>query len=301
MAPDPGRTGTDRPAAVPGRTGAWRDALRRTPPGVILALAVLIVLVLAAVCAPLLATHDAGQQQLMSRLSPPAGFGPGSQHILGADHLGRDVFSRLLYAIRTTLLISVLGVCIGIVAGALVGLLAGLLGGWVDNLVMLIVDANTAIPLTLLAMAAAAVLGSSPLMLILIVGLADFGSYVRIVRAEVLSIRERPFVEAARALGASPLRVAMLHVLPSLISPLIVLATLNFSNLVVLESALSFLGVGVQPPNTSLGQMVGDGRSYLITHWWLAAIPAAVIVGITLTIATLGDHLREVLTPQQQT
>lgn len=278
-----------------------RAALGRMPPGVILALVMLLVLLVAAVCAPLLATHDIAQQQLMSRLSPPEGFGPDARHILGADHLGRDVFSRLLYAIRTTLMISVLGVCIGIVAGALVGLLAGLLGGWVDNLVMLIVDANTAIPLTLLAMAAAAVLGSSPVMLILIVGLADFGSYVRIVRAEVLSIRERPFVEAARALGASPLRVAMLHVLPSLISPLIVLATLNFSNLVVLESALSFLGVGVQPPDTSLGQMVGDGRNYLITHGWLAGIPAAVIVGITLTIATLGDHLREVLTPEQQT
>lgn len=195
--------------------------------------------------------------------------------------------------------ISSLGVSIGVLVGAVVGLISGILGGWVDNFVMLVVDANTAIPLTLLAMVAAAIVGTSPLALILIVGLADFGSYVRVVRAAVLSIKEQPFVEAARSLGASPVRVALLHILPSLVSPIIVLATINFSHVVILESALSFLGVGVQPPNTSLGQMVGEGRNYLISHWWLAAIPATVIVMITMTVSTLGDHLRDVLDPDQ--
>lgn len=282
----------------PGARGLT-SIITRTPVSVLVASCVLASLVALAVLAPVLATHDWTQQQLLSRLSPPGGFDPQARHILGADHLGRDVFSRLLYALRTTLVISSLGVCIGVLVGATVGLVSGILGGWVDNVVMLVVDANTAIPLTLLAMAAAAIVGSSPLMLILIVGLADFGSYVRVVRAEVMSIKVRAFVESARALGASPLRVAVLHILPSLVSPIIVLATINFSHVVILESALSFLGVGVQPPNTSLGQMVGEGRNYLISHWWLAAIPAAVIVMITMTVSTLGDRLRDLLDPDQ--
>lgn len=293
-------------SAASGRAGPLRSAtgglssmIARTPLTVLVALCALAALLVLAVFAPLLATHDWSQQQLLSRLSAPGGFGPEARHILGADHLGRDVFSQLLYALRTTLIISSLGVCIGVFVGATIGLVSGIVGGWVDNVVMLMVDANTAIPLTLLAMAAAAIVGSSPLMLVLIVGLADFGSYVRVVRAEVLSIRERPFVEAARSLGAPPARVAMLHILPNLVSPIIVLATINFSHVVILESALSFLGVGVQPPNTSLGQMVGDGRNYLISHWWLAAIPAAMIAVITMTVSTLGDWLRDLLDPDQ--
>lgn len=294
------------PSAPQAGTSLMRSAAKslssmvaRTPASVLVASCVLVTLVLLALFAPLVATHDWTQQQLLSRLSPPGGFAPQAKHILGADHLGRDVFSRLLYALQTTLIISSLGVCIGVLVGAAVGLISGIVGGWLDNVVMLVVDANTAIPLTLLAMAAAAIVGSSPAMLVLIVGLADFGSYVRIVRAEVMSIKQRPFVEAARSLGAPSLRVATLHILPNLISPIIVLATINFSHVVILESSLSFLGVGVQPPYTSLGQMVGEGRNYLISHWWLAAIPAVVIVMITMTVSTLGDWLRDLLDPDQ--
>lgn len=273
--------------------------IARAPISVLAACCVLVALIAFAAFAPLLVTHDWTQQSLLARLSAPDGFGLQAVHILGTDYLGRDVYSRLLYATRTTLVISGLGVCIGVLVGATIGLISGIARGWIDNIIMLIVDANTAIPLTLLAMAAAAFLGSSPLMLVLVVGLADFGSYVRIVRAEVMSTNRRPFVEAARSLGASPVRVAALHILPNLVSPIIVLATINFSHVVILESALSFLGVGVQPPSTSLGQMVGEGRNYLISHWWLAAIPAAVIVMITMTISTLGDYLRDLLDPDQ--
>lgn len=284
-------------ARVRSAAGSFASIIACTPVSVLVACCVLVTLIILAVFAPLAATHDWTQHQLLSRLSPPGGFDPQAKHILGADHLGRDVFSRLLFALRTTLLISTLGVCIAVLVGATVGLISGISGGWLDNVVMLVVDANTAIPLMLLAMAAAAIIGSSPLMLVLIVGLADFGSYVRVVRAEVMSLKERPFVEAARSLGASPVRVALLHILPNLVSPLIVLATINFSHVVILESALSFLGVGVQPPQTSLGQMVGEGRNYLISHWWLAAIPAAVIIMITMAVSTLGDHLRDILDP----
>ena len=278
---------------------ALAAVVARTPVSVIVAAVLLAVLVFLAVFAPVLSTHDWTQQHLLSRLSPPGGFGPEVRHVLGADHLGRDVFSRLLVAMRTTLVISGAGVCIGVLVGASVGLVSGLVGGWLDNLVMLVVDANAAIPLTLLAMVAAAIVGTNPLVLVLIVGLADFSSYVRIVRAEVIALKQRPFVEAARSLGASPLRIALLHILPNLVSSIIVLATINFSHVVILESALSFLGVGVQPPDTSLGQMVGEGRNYMISHWWLAAIPAAFIVMITMTVSTLGDHFRDVLDPDQ--
>lgn len=268
---------------------------------VIISIVVLFFFIGLAALAPVLAPYDGSEQHLLSRLRPPVGLGGTSEHILGADHLGRDVLSRLLSGLGTTLLIAGLGVLVGMAVGGLVGLVSGSARGWVDGTIMLVVDAQAAVPLTLLTLTAAAIAGTGPLVLILIVGLADFGKYVRVVRAEVIALRERPFVEAARALGASPSRIAFRHILPNLVSPLTVLATINFSHVVVLESALSFLGVGVQPPHTSLGQMVGGARNFLISHWWLAAIPAGVIVTLTMTISVLGDWLRDLLDPDLDT
>lgn len=266
---------------------------RRMPALIRMAAVTILMLCLVAVLAPLLAPYGSGDQDLLVRLQPPVFLGGAWSHPLGTDHLGRDVLSRLLFALRTTLIIASLGVIVGVVTGGLAGLASGLAGRRIDNMFMLLVDAQASVPLTLLALAAVALTGSSPLVLILIVGISEYDKYARVVRSQVLVIKSRTFVESARALGASPLRVAFRHVLPGLVSPLTVLATINFSSVVILESALSFLGVGIQPPNTSLGAMLGEARNYLISNWWLAAIPTAFIVMITMAVSLLGDWLRD--------
>ena len=271
--------------------------LSSMPPLIRLAFLVMTVLSLLAFLAPLIAPHGLTRQDLRSRLAPPLSFVRGEAHLLGADNLGRDVFSRLLFGLRTTLAIAGLGVVIGALTGTLAGLAGGSLGGRWDSGLMLLADAQASIPLTLLALTAVALMGTSPLVLILIVGIADFNKYARLVRGQVLIFKELTFVEAARALGASRPRIVFRHILPNIVSPLIVVATINFSTIVILESALSFLGVGVQPPHTSLGQMLGEARNYLITTWWLAAIPGLAIVLITMSVSLIGDWLRDFFDP----
>lgn len=283
---------------VHGLTSRLRNAWRSMPGvtrGAVLLLGLLCCL---ALLAPLVSLHDPSQQQLLMRLKPPALAGGDWAFPLGTDHLGRDVYSRLLAALATTLAIAGLGVTVGLIAGLIVGLISGLAGGRLDGFFMLLVDAQASIPLTLLALTAVALVGTDPIVLVLIVGISDFDKYARVVRAEALVVKRRTFVEAARALGASPLRLALRHLVPHVASPLIVLATINLSSVLVLESALSFLGVGVQPPHTSLGAMLGEARNYLITNWSLAAVPAATIVVLTMTVAFIGDWLRDRLDPK---
>ena len=290
---------TQSDTALPTRS---RMSGSRMPPALVTgALLLIVTLAGLAALAPMIAPDGLTDQSLRARLEPPSVLGGDQGYVLGADHLGRDVGARLLHALRTTLTIAALGVVIGVVVGTVAGLVSGSAGGWVDAAFMMLVDVQASIPLTLLALTAVAVMGASPLVLILIVGISDYDKYARVVRAEVMSVRQRGFIEAVRALGASPGRIALLHVLPNVTSPLLVLATLNFSAIVILESALSFLGVGVQPPHTSLGQMLGDARSYMLTAWWLAAIPAAVIIALTMAVALIGDWLRDALDPKLTT
>ena len=281
------------PVRWSGRRGV-RALINRMPLSVRLAAGVAALLFLVGFLAPVLAPYDPAAQDLLARLQPPVFLSGSSAHLLGTDHLGRDILSRLLYGLRTTLIIASLGVLVGIVTGGLAGLVSGLAGGRIDNAFMLLVDAQASVPLTLIALTAVALAGSSPLVLVLIVGISDYDKYARVVRAQVLVIRNRTYVESARALGASPVRLAFVHVLPNVVSPLTVLATISFSSVVILESALSFLGVGIQPPDTSLGALLGEGRDYLITAWWLAAIPTVAIIAITMAISLLGDWLRDV-------
>jgi peptide/nickel transport system permease protein len=280
---------------VTGRAAIGRPLLA-LPASVAVSFGVLALLAGMALLAPAIASYDPAEQDLLARLAAPGT--PG--HWLGADHLGRDLYSRLLFGLRTTLLIAVGGVMIGSLLGTVAGLVSGMAGGLTDELLMLLADTQATIPLTLLCLAAVSLAGTSLAGLVIIVGVADYCKYARVVRAQTLSIRTQDFISAAVVAGTAPWRIVWRHVLPNARSPVIVLITLQLGTVIVLESALSFLGVGVQPPATSLGQLVGEARGHLLTSWWLAAIPGAVIVALTLAVALIGDWLRDLLDPQTE-
>ncbi|MDF2234763.1 ABC transporter permease [Albimonas sp. CAU 1670] len=260
----------------------------------LIALAVAVLLVAAAILAPLVAPYDPLGQSLISRLRPPVGFERASPgHWLGTDELGRDVLSRALYGLRLTLALAGGGALIGLLIGGTMGLVAGLRRGWVEDLIMGLVDLQIAVPFTLIALLILALAGSSLEVLVLVLGIAGWEQYARIVRAETRRLAAQPFVESARAAGASGGYIARRHLLPNLVSPLVVQFTLALSNIVILESTLSFLGLGVQPPHPSLGSMVGLGRDYMPSAPWIVAVPALLIVLLTFAVQILGDWLRD--------
>jgi peptide/nickel transport system permease protein len=253
-----------------------------------------VLLAVLAVFAPLIAPFDPTDQSLISRLRPPPGFeGAREGHLFGTDELGRDVLSRSLYGLRLTLSLALLGAIIGLFIGGTLGLLAGLKGGWTENVIMGAVDAQIAIPFTLIALLVLALAGSSIGVMICILGIAGWEQYARIVRGEVRKYSAMPFIEAAHAAGAPLGYIARRHILPNIVSPLVVQFTLSVSNIVILESTLSFLGLGVQPPTATLGSMVGYGRDYMSIAPWTVVAPAMMIVLLTFTIQILGDWLRD--------
>lgn len=292
------------PTAAPGlvspgfRTGLrdlWQEAdgLRRT--AALLALLLLFV----AAAAPWLAPYDPLSQSLIARFRPPIGFeGYRPGHYLGTDELGRDVLSRCLHGLRLTLALAALGATIGLFLGASLGLLAGVAGGRIDTAIMGAVDVQIAVPFTLIALFALTLFGSTITVLVAVLGLYGWEQYARIVRAEAARMMAMPFVEAARCAGASPLQIARAHLLPNLVSPLVVQFTLSLTNIMLVESTLSFLGLGVQPPTATLGAMVGVGRDYLPTAPWIALAPAFAILLVTFSVQLLGDWLRDRADPR---
>ncbi len=253
-----------------------------------------LTLVTVAALAPVIAPFDPTAQSLISRLRPPPGFErfePG--HWLGTDELGRDVLSRCLYGLRLTLGLALLGATIGLLLGATMGLLAGIRRGWLEDVLMGAVDIQIAVPFTLIALLILSIFGSSLPVMVLVLGIAGWEQYARIVRAEVRRITELPFIEAARSAGAGQGYIARRHVLPNIVSPLVVQFTLAFSNIVLLESTLSFLGLGVQPPTATLGSMVGIGRDYMPTAPWIVVAPALMILLVTFAVQIIGDWLRD--------
>ena len=253
-----------------------------------------LILVILAVAAPLIAPFDPAAQSLLSRLRPPMGFaGAKSGYLLGTDELGRDILSRCLYGLRLTMGVALLGAMIGLAIGGTLGLVAGLRRGLFDDLIMGLVDIQIAVPFTLIALLAVAIFGGDLHVLVAVLGIAYWEQYARITRGEVLRLREMPYIEAARASGASGARVAFRHVLPNLVSPLVVAFTVNISNIVLLESTLSFLGLGLRPPTATLGSMVGMGRDFMPTAPWIVAAPALLILILTFVIQMLGDWLRD--------
>jgi len=269
--------------------------------GVLVTAAALLGLLLLAlaILAPLVSPFEPDQQRLLARLKPPVGLaGANPLHWLGTDQLGRDLLSRCLHGLRLTLALALFGTLLGLALGAALGLAAGLLRGWADALIMGLVDIMMSLPFTLVALLVVALAGTDVAVLICVLGIAYWAHFARLIRAQVLSLREMPFVEAARAAGAGPWRIATVHMIPNLISPVVVMASLNFSNLILLESALSFLGLGVQPPTATLGSMVGQGRDYMASAPWIVAVPALFIVLVSLVAMLLGDALRDRLDPR---
>jgi peptide/nickel transport system permease protein len=260
---------------------------------------VLLVMGTSALLAPRLAPWDPARQMLLKRLRPPVWEARGlREHPLGTDHLGRDILSRILYGGRISLGVSLSSVALAAVLGVSLGLSAGFFGGRTDAIIMRVVDVFLAIPYILLAMGVVFALGPSLLNVILVMGATRWVQFARIVRADVLSIREREFVVGARARGNRTLRLVLHHVLPNALTPIIVVATLELAFMIIYESALSFLGLGVQPPTPTWGWMLADGRNYVATAWWLATFPGLAIMLTVLAVNLLGDWLRDLLDPR---
>jgi peptide/nickel transport system permease protein len=263
-------------------------------------LIVVAIVVLTAVAAPLLSPFDPIEQDLGDlRLKPP-GFraGDGRIHPLGTDHLGRDLLARVIYGARPALLVGFAAVAISGLIGMAAGLISGYFGGRMDDVLMRLADIQLAFPFILLAIAVIGVLGPSLQTIIIVIGVSSWVVYARIVRGAVLTLREREFVQAALALGGGDGRVLLRHILPNVFTPWLVVATLDMARVIVIESALSFLGLGVQPPTPTWGGMLADGRVYISTAWWLATFPGLAILITVLGINLFGDGLRDTLDPR---
>jgi peptide/nickel transport system permease protein len=271
-----------------------RRARRLTAAGV----AFVLVLGVVAAAAPWLAPHDPTRQSLRARLvAPTLEAADGRAHVLGTDHLGRDVLSRMIFGSRVSLLVGFAAVLVGGLVGSALGLLAGFRGGWTDTAIMTVADAQLAFPFILLAIGIIAVLGPSFTTLIVVIGLSGWVSYARILRSQVLGLRSREFVDAIHALGGSVLRIMWKHVLPNVLSSLVVIATLELARAIVLEATLSFLGLGIQPPTPSWGGMVQEGREYLDSAWWISVFPGVVLMATSIVVSRTGDWLRDLLDP----
>jgi peptide/nickel transport system permease protein len=273
----------------------------RAPPALLLGGSLVLLVVLSAVFAPFIAPADPLDAEIQFRLHRPS-FTPqdGRRFPIGADAQGRDVLSRILYGGRISLFVGITSVLIGGLVGVTLGLVAGYVGGRYDDVIMRVADVQLAFPFVLLAMAVIAALGPSIPNIIAVFALTSWVAYTRLVRGQVLTIRELAYVEAARALGHSPAVVMLRHVLPNVVSPILVLASFELARMIILESAMSFLGIGVQAPTPSWGNMLGEGREYLRTAWWLSVFPGSAIVLAVLGVNLLGDGLRDMVDPRSR-
>ncbi len=281
----------------PGPTRAGGRFLERWPVLVILALAWIATMIMVAVAADLLKPYDFKALDLRARLTPPVLLGGSWRHPLGSDELGRDVLSRLIESIRISLLIAFLSTLIAATIGIVLGFLAASSRGIVEQLILVLIDLQASVPFLIVALAVLAFFGNSLTLFILLMGLHGWERIARITRGLSIAANEQGYAAAVRNLGAGPVRVYGRHILPNIAATLIVAMTLSFPEVILLESGLSFLGLGVQPPLTSLGNMVGYGREYLQTAPWILLAPATVIVLTTLSISILGDWLRDRLDP----
>ncbi len=266
--------------------------------GAIILLAVIFTAILASVIAP----YDPSAQNLSMRLKPPAWAEGGSMsHILGTDHLGRDILSRIFYGSRISLLVGAVAVLISGLLGTFLGLISGYYGDKVDAVIMRMADIQLAFPFILLALAVMAVLGSGLRNVIIVLGITGWVMYGRVVRSEVISIREKEYVEAAKAIGNKDSKIILKHILPNIVSTIVIIGTLEVAKVIIAESSLTFLGLGVEPSIPTWGSMLADGREYITNAWWVATFPGLAIMFTVLGINLVGDWLRDTLDPRLKT
>lgn len=266
---------------------------------ILLCIAWLILVLAVAIGADHLAPFAYTEQSLLNRLKPPALIGGNPKYLLGTDGLGRDVLSRMIYATRMSVLIAIVGSMIGATVGTLLGFLAAHFRGIVEDIVMVFVDFQASMPFFIIALAVLAFFGNNFELFLVVVGLYGWEVYARLTRSLVLQANGQGYAFVIRTLGVHPVRIYARHILPNILSVLIVQVTLNFPELILIETSLSFLGLGlgIQPPQTSLGLMLGEGRNYLATAWW-TGIPAGIVIFLTtLSISLVGDWLRDKLDP----
>lgn len=276
---------------------AWRS-LARSRLGLI-GLFILGLVVFSAIFADVVSPFSPTAQTLSDRLLPPfSARALEKGHWLGTDHLGRDVLSRLIYGSRVSLIVGILAVAISCVLGILLGLVSGYWGGWLDDIIMRVGDVQLAFPFVLLVIAVVAVVGGGLWNEVIVIGITGWVGYARVIRGQVFSAREKEYVEAARCIGVRTPILLVKHILPNVITPIIVLATFSVAGVIILEAALTFLGLGVDPKTPTWGGMLADGRSHIFTSWWMTFIPGMAIFVTVLSINLLGDWLRDYLDPE---
>ena len=283
------------PARSPWST-RLRRALRRYP--VVSIFILVALLIFPAITADWLAPHDPIHGSVPDRRQPPVFFGGTWEHPLGTDRIGRDILSRIMHGAKVSLAISLVGIFFGGILGTLLGLLGGYFRGWFDAVIMRLVDISLALPSILLALVLAVVIGPSFQTVIFVVVFVLWAFYARQVRGEVLSIRERDFVARARVSGNSHVRIIVRHILPNVANTIVVLATLQVGSVIILEAALSFLGVGIPRPTPAWGLMVADGRQLIVSAWWIAFFPGLAITLTVFALNLLGDWVRDRLDPK---
>jgi ABC-type dipeptide/oligopeptide/nickel transport system permease subunit len=288
--------GDDVPRSA-GGSRAWRKFARN--PAALIGALILTVVIGAALAAPWITPHDPAKQSLIRRFTPPV-WAPGGNaaYPLGTDQVGRDILSRIIHGARISLLVGVLAVVVSVLVGVTLGLVSGFVGGRLDTVLMTVVDITWSFPQILLALAFVAALGPSLVTVILVLGLTGWERYARVVRAEVLALREKDFIEAARALGIGSARILVRHVLPNTFSSIVVLSTLQVAQAILQEAALSFLGVGSGRTYPTWGQMIALGRDFVSVAWWLPTFPGLAILATVLAINLVGDRLRDALDPR---
>lgn len=293
--------------AVQGMANSYRrKELRRafqsmiTSRWALIGMLILLVVTFVAIFGPWLAPFDPNRQNIMMRLLEPGQEGAGDlTYWLGSDQLGRDVLSRLLYGARVSLLVGVAAIAVGGTLGTVAGLVSGYYGGWIDDVIMRLGDIQLAFPFILLAIMFLVVLGPGLVNIILVLGIGQWITYARIVRAQTLSLREKEYVEAARAMGDSTFSILFRTILPNIIAPLTVIASFNVAGVILSEAALSFLGLGVPPDVPTWGSMLSESRDHLLSNkWWMAVFPGLAIVFTVLAFNIIGDWLRDFLDPR---
>jgi peptide/nickel transport system permease protein len=276
------------------RVASWRLLLRN--PVTVVSAVVLGVVVFVAVAANWIAPFGVNDVDVPNALQPPSGH-----HWFGTDELGRDVLSRVLVATQASMRVAIVSVAFAVVVGVTVGIVAGYRGGWVDTVVMRVVDVMFAFPVLLLALAVVAILGTGTTTTILAIGIVYTPIFARVARASTLGVRVEPYVQLSRAMGTGNLYILGRHILPNIAGPLIVQTSLSLAFAILSEAALSFLGLGIQPPQPSLGRMIFDSQGFVTMAWWMAVFPGAAIFVIVLAFNLVGDGLRDVLDPKQRT